>query len=187
LAFDDLQLASRALHDLVRIGYPEAAREALATLATRVEGELVATQARHAAAAVARDGRLLGKVGADFRAMGAMLLAAEAYSDAAVALRTEGDPKRAATFAHTAGTLLTECEGASTPAVQPLNVRAQLTPAERSTAMLAAQGWSNKDIAATEHVSVRTVESRLQVAYSKLGISSRKELAEHLAGQIADL
>ena len=59
-------------------------------------------------------------------------------------------------------------------------VRAELTPAERETALLAATGRSSKDIAADLVLSVRTVENRLQRVYEKLGVSSRTELSRRL-------
>jgi DNA-binding CsgD family transcriptional regulator len=59
----------------------------------------------------------------------------------------------------------------------------ELTPTERRTAELAAQGLSNKQIAGTLFVSVHTVEVHLSHAYAKLGIRSRAQLARHLARQ----
>jgi DNA-binding CsgD family transcriptional regulator len=62
-----------------------------------------------------------------------------------------------------------------------------LTESERRVAMLAAQGWKNREIAATLYVQRRTVEIHLTNAYRKLKINSRDELAdvigqnEHLA------
>jgi DNA-binding CsgD family transcriptional regulator len=47
----------------------------------------------------------------------------------------------------------------------------------------AATGRSNKQIAGHLHLSVRTVESHLQRAYEKLGISGRHELADALHHQ----
>jgi DNA-binding CsgD family transcriptional regulator len=52
-----------------------------------------------------------------------------------------------------------------------------LTEAERSVAMLVAEGLSNPVIASRLFVSRHTVESHLKHAYAKLGISSRVELA----------
>jgi DNA-binding CsgD family transcriptional regulator len=49
--------------------------------------------------------------------------------------------------------------------------------------MQAAAGRSNKQIAAEMQLSVRTVESHLQRAYEKLGISGRHELADALQDQ----
>ena len=57
-----------------------------------------------------------------------------------------------------------------------VNVRSQLTRSEQQTALLAAAGRSNKEIAGELVVSVRTVENHLQRVYEKLGVSGRKEL-----------
>jgi DNA-binding CsgD family transcriptional regulator/tetratricopeptide (TPR) repeat protein len=56
-----------------------------------------------------------------------------------------------------------------------------LTPAELRSAELAARGLSNKEIARTAFVTVRTVESHLSRAYAKLGVSSRTRLAARLS------
>ena len=55
-----------------------------------------------------------------------------------------------------------------------------LTPSERRIAELAAGGMSNRDIAASLFVTVRTVEAHLGHAYRKLGIAGRAGLAEAL-------
>jgi DNA-binding CsgD family transcriptional regulator len=55
-----------------------------------------------------------------------------------------------------------------------------LTEAETQTARLAAQGYSNKQIAAQLFVSVHTVESHLSSVYRKLDITSRYALAARL-------
>jgi len=52
-----------------------------------------------------------------------------------------------------------------------------LTPSERRVADLAAEGLSNRAIAETLFVTVKTVEMHLGHAYRKLGIRSRRELA----------
>lgn len=56
----------------------------------------------------------------------------------------------------------------------------RLTRRERETAALAAEGFSNRQIAERLGRSVRTVESHLSQARAKLGSSSRKELARQL-------
>jgi ATP/maltotriose-dependent transcriptional regulator MalT len=58
-----------------------------------------------------------------------------------------------------------------------------LTPSERGVAELAAEGLSNKEIAARLFVSVYTVEGHLKRVYAKLGIRSRGQLASRLRGQ----
>ncbi|MGH8999215.1 MAG: response regulator transcription factor, partial [Acidimicrobiia bacterium] len=72
------------------------------------------------------------------------------------------------------------CDGATTPALQIVAARARLTPAECESALLAAAGRSNKEIADELFVSVRTIENRLGKIYEKLGVSGRTELAEAL-------
>ena len=57
---------------------------------------------------------------------------------------------------------------------------AQLSPREREVAELVADGLSNAAIAERLVVSVRTVTSHLDHAYTKLGIGSRTELAREI-------
>jgi len=56
-----------------------------------------------------------------------------------------------------------------------------LTPAEQRVAALAADGLSNKQIARQLFIAEHTVEVHLARAYSKLGVHSRTQLANHLA------
>jgi DNA-binding CsgD family transcriptional regulator len=55
-----------------------------------------------------------------------------------------------------------------------------LTASERRVAQLAADGMSNKEIAQTLFVTIKTVEVHLSHAYRKLEISSRTQLGEAL-------
>jgi DNA-binding CsgD family transcriptional regulator len=55
-----------------------------------------------------------------------------------------------------------------------------LTTTEARLAALAADGLSNKEIAASLHMSVHTVEAHLTRIYRKLGIRSRAALARRL-------
>jgi DNA-binding CsgD family transcriptional regulator len=57
----------------------------------------------------------------------------------------------------------------------------ELTPSERRVIELAAQGMSNKKIAAALYVTINTVEVHLSRAYAKLGVRSRGQLAKRLA------
>jgi DNA-binding NarL/FixJ family response regulator len=52
-----------------------------------------------------------------------------------------------------------------------------LSERERKIARFVARGASNKVIAEAEHVSVRTVEGHVHQILTKLGLSSRKQLA----------
>jgi DNA-binding CsgD family transcriptional regulator len=57
----------------------------------------------------------------------------------------------------------------------------ELTPAEERVAQLAAEGLSNKEIAAALFITVYTVEAHLSHAYAKLGVRSRGQLARRLS------
>lgn len=56
-----------------------------------------------------------------------------------------------------------------------------LTPAEQRVARMAADGLTNRQIAATLVLSTRTIETHLARAYLKLGVKSRHTLAQALA------
>jgi DNA-binding CsgD family transcriptional regulator len=59
----------------------------------------------------------------------------------------------------------------------------ELTPTELRIATLAAEGRSNKEVAAALVIAVRTVETHLSRVYAKLGVRSRTELARRLPPQ----
>ncbi len=61
-----------------------------------------------------------------------------------------------------------------------------LTASERRVAQLAADGMSNKEIAQTLFVTIKTVEVHLSSAYRKLEISSRAQLDKALATPAPD-
>jgi DNA-binding CsgD family transcriptional regulator len=61
--------------------------------------------------------------------------------------------------------------------------RDALTPAEMRVAGLAAAGATNREIAQSLFVTVKTVESQLGATYRKLGVGSRQDLARALAAE----
>ena len=61
-----------------------------------------------------------------------------------------------------------------------------LTPTERRAAELAAQGYSNKEVASLLFVSPKTVEANLSRVYAKLGVQSRIELVRRLGDEEPD-
>jgi DNA-binding CsgD family transcriptional regulator len=174
----DLMGTLAALHDVARLG---GARDVLGRLreaADDAEGELAPARLAHVQALADRDPVALGAAATRFAELGAALLAAEAAADAAVAWRRAEQTARSDSELHRAAALARACPGAATPALSPIESREQLTAAERETALLAAAGRTNREIAAELHLSVRTVDNRLQRVYAKLGISRRADLAD---------
>ena len=176
----DLVGATRALHGLARMGRARQVEGQLGELARQIDGDMAATRLAYAAAAAAKDSVALQAAAERFEELGANLYAAEALGEAAVHLRRDGSSRDAAAAQQKAARLLARCEGAVTPFVRAIGARAQLTPAELDTALQAATGSTDKQIAELMHLSVRTVENRLHRAYQKLGLSHRRELAEAL-------
>ncbi|MFC9325102.1 AAA family ATPase [Kitasatospora sp. NPDC057015] len=71
--------------------------------------------------------------------------------------------------------------GTAAPTGRAAGPLAVLTPQELQIVRLAAQGQSNRDIAAQLFLSPRTVGHHLYKAYPKLGVAARGELAELVA------
>ena len=169
------------LHDVMRTaGVDTSAR--LEELARECDSPLVAARARHSAAARAHDGLELAGAATDFEAMGAMLLAAEAESAAAEAFSRAGDLRAATAAQRRSSALASLCEGATTPGLLLAAVPVPLSARERDVVMLAINGIASKEIAERLYLSVRTVNNHLQHAYTKLGVSSRTDLAQALGG-----
>lgn len=66
----------------------------------------------------------------------------------------------------------------------PIGVES-LTPSERRVAELAASGMTNRQIAQSLFVTVKTVEAHLSAAYDKLDIESRRQLPAALGNRAA--
>jgi DNA-binding CsgD family transcriptional regulator len=73
-----------------------------------------------------------------------------------------------------------EATGETVRRYTPIGVES-LTPSERRVADLAASGMTNRQIAQTLFVTIKTVEAHLSAAYHKLDIRSRRELGTALA------
>lgn len=97
-----------------------------------------------------------------------------------VADRAHASSRRSAAAAGAAAVLAVDCEPIHTPAMQHLSIR--LTAREMQIARLAAAGHTSPQIAERLYISVRTVDNHLAAVYTKLGIHSRQELADLLAG-----
>jgi predicted ATPase/class 3 adenylate cyclase/DNA-binding CsgD family transcriptional regulator len=64
---------------------------------------------------------------------------------------------------------------------RPSSGWASLTPAELDVVRLVSEGLGNKDVATRLFISPRTVQSHLTRVYTKLGLSSRVQLAQEAA------
>jgi predicted ATPase/class 3 adenylate cyclase/DNA-binding CsgD family transcriptional regulator len=64
---------------------------------------------------------------------------------------------------------------------RPASGWASLTPAERDVVRLVSEGLANNDIATRLFVSPRTVQTHLTHVYTKLGLTSRVQLAQETA------
>jgi DNA-binding CsgD family transcriptional regulator len=176
----DLVGEAALLHSLARLGGAGQVADRLDKIAAAVEGELTPARAAHGRALTTGDPEALEAAATTFERLGAILLSAEAAGHASVAWRRAGDPRRAIKAELRANSLAGSCAQPVTPALQAVRDRTRLTAAERTVAVMAASGRSNKEIAAALELSVRTVENHLQRTYEKLGISSRAELQSGL-------
>ncbi|WP_406053998.1 LuxR C-terminal-related transcriptional regulator [Streptomyces sp. NBC_01077] len=168
------------LTDVARLGAPRDVAGRLAELAEVCDGTLVPARARFAAALATDDPDLLQAAAGELEGMGADLLAAEAANSAAVAWGRVGNRRRATAAALQSQTCADRCH-ARTRLLAPAESTEVLTGREKEVAHLAATGVASKDIATALHLSVRTVDNHLQHAYTKLGVTSRRELANTLA------
>lgn len=77
--------------------------------------------------------------------------------------------------------MATRTEADFEPTLEQLRLLTQLTPTERSIALLVRQGLSNREISATLHREVSTVKDHLTHIFEKLAIRSRVQLARLLS------
>ncbi|WP_159615763.1 helix-turn-helix transcriptional regulator [Arthrobacter zhaoguopingii] len=169
-----LEVAATALEQAARLG-DSGAFAPLAALTGHFEGREGAVLNAFAAAArdsdpvrlaeaatTAEDAGYLPLAGACLR------LAAELWTS-----RGAGQKARSAQTRLTAVLSRTDQPAVGTAGSAP---GARLTRREQDIVSLVAEGYSNRDIAERQNVSVRTVEGHLYRIFAKLGISRREEL-----------
>ncbi len=168
---------ARLCHEVARLGGERDVVERMARLARDGDSPLVEARHDHVAAAVARDADALVAAAERLEALGCLLVAGEAYASAADLVRAAGDQRAANGLSVRATACLDQCEGARSPVRITTDAVVPLTAREREIALLAASGVQSKEIAERLYLSVRTVNNHLQNVYTKLGVSSRAELA----------
>jgi DNA-binding CsgD family transcriptional regulator/tetratricopeptide (TPR) repeat protein len=165
-----------ALHDAIRLGSRDAAVRC-DELAPTIDGSWANAIGLHAAAVLAEDPARYETAAAAFEAMGADLVAAELLAVASTHYDRSGLRARATDTNRRSHLLNERCEGARTPLLRWMTDPIPLSRREREVATLASQSLSNAQISETLHISVRTVESHLHSAYTKLGVTQREDLA----------
>ena len=175
-------MLTTAMHDLARLGHVDAAVAASARLPEGDLGSIAAARAQHVVGLAAGDLAAIGAAADAFGEVGADLLAAEAAFGLAADHRRRGSPREATAWTRKAAEWAAGCPGARTPGLAMPDEPVALTRREREVAVLAASGITSKDIADRLFVSVRTVDNHLGRVYDKLGVASRAELADIMAG-----
>lgn len=168
------------LHAAVRISPAPGLAARLEQLTAATDSGYVALLARHGAARVDGDGDGLLELAEAFAAISARFAAAEAAAAAAELYERRRLERAARAAARTALTHLAACEGARSPLTDRLGAPSVLTRREHEVAVLAAAGHASREIAGRLQLSTRTVDSHLYRAYTKLGVSSRVDLAAAL-------
>jgi DNA-binding CsgD family transcriptional regulator len=171
---------AQLLCDLARLGDPGGVRERLNQLTALTDSTFTSARAAYAAALADLDPGALERAAERFERIGALLLAAEAFSTAAECHRRAGDIRSARSATARAGRLAAQCEGGRSPALSLPAATHGLTPREREIATQAIQGHSSREIADQLVVSPRTVECHLQHIYQKMGVNRREDLRKAL-------
>lgn len=159
-----------------QLGAPAPAAARLEALTRRVEGPRAGAALQHARASCAQDAAALLDAADAWERLGDPVAAGDAAAHASELHRRRGRRGSALSAAARAQGLA-DRSGARTPALLAAVRPLPLTVRERESAVLAAQGLSNKAIAERLTVSVRTVEGHLYRAGRKLGVSDRAALA----------
>ena len=168
-------------YDLVRLGDRDQV-DRLRALRERGDASPLCTAAvLHAEALAAQDGEQWLAASDALSELGAVVEAAECAVAAAECFRRDGASRQATYAQRRVASLLEHDPKVRTPGLATPADATPLTKRERDVAVLAVRQLSAAEIGEQLHLSRRTVENHLQRIYTKLGISSRSELADSLA------
>lgn len=166
--------AALCLSDAVRFGHPSLAVEGLRQVDSSKGAHLIEAMQQHAEALVTEDAEGLENVAARFGALGASLLAAEAYAQASLMMASNGEEAKAGRRVALSIALENLCQQPRTPA---LSSRPSIVSArEVEVALDAARGLTSPQIAEKHFISVRTVDNHLSSVYRKLELGGREDL-----------
>ncbi|CAN5565217.1 LuxR family transcriptional regulator [soil metagenome] len=168
-------------YEAVRLGAGSSETARLRELAESSDSAFLEVRARYAEAMAVDDPAELELVGDQLEALECDLAASELFNAAAEVMRTRGLPRAATALALRATNAIARSEGARSHRLNRIDSIVPLTAREREIAGLAASGVPSKEIAERLFLSVRTVNNHRQNADTKLGVSSRAELARVLA------
>jgi DNA-binding CsgD family transcriptional regulator len=174
------RVAERASTDAKRWGAPATLAQSLRALALTVEGSAAVELLSEATAVLDGSPRQLDRAHA-LSELGAALRRDGRGTDARVPLREGLELARRCSAVRLAKRTHDELRatGETVRRFTPAGIEG-LTPSERRVAELAASGFTNRQIAQSLFVTIKTVEAHLSASYDKLAIRSRRELAEAL-------
>jgi len=166
-----------AFHALARLDRAKAVAGPIARLARTIDGPFAPVVVAHTNALADDDPAALDACSERFEQLEMWGLAAESAAAAARSYDMRGAAAEAEAARTRCDTLILRCGGVRPFSVERLQTASPLTGRERQIARLAAQGTATKDIADQLNVSIRTVDSHLAHAYTKLGVNGRRDLA----------
>lgn len=158
--------------------HPSAARVAAA--ASQAQGTLLPVLGRYVAALASGSPDEAARVAPELRAAGLRVHAVRAHARAASLAALQGDPAAAREQLRAAEAVIAEAGGDLDRALDAVGPVAGLSARELEIARLVAGGASNRQVAETLGVSVRTVDNHLYRIYRKVGVSDRESLARRI-------
>jgi DNA-binding CsgD family transcriptional regulator/tetratricopeptide (TPR) repeat protein len=174
--------AALCLCDAARLGAPGLAIDQLPKIAAAGGAEFLDRIRLYIESLAGGDSDRTLEAAGGFASLGACLLAADAYAQAAAILADRDEPVRAARSVMLSRRAELQCDDPSTPAL--VHRPRLLTPRELEVAFDAGRGLSSRDIAAKRFISARTVDNHLRYVYRKLAITGRDDLASLLSGAL---
>ncbi|MHA7264215.1 LuxR C-terminal-related transcriptional regulator [Arthrobacter sp. TMN-37] len=170
-----LEVASAALEEAARLG-DSAATASLAALTTHFEGREAAVLHAWAGGRCDRDPVRLASAAGLAEENGYLPIAADCLRAAAELWSAQGAAQKARSAHSRLSAVLSGTDQPTPAGTNAGDSGTRLTPREVDIVSLVAEGYSNREIAERQGVSVRTVEGHLYRIFAKLGVSRREEL-----------